>query len=291
MSMFFSQIVETFNNQTIEKDFEKIDNKYIDKTFRFNINEQDENSNCLLSKDNEKNFELLWDLKQDFWFEEWKKNNYKKCKEIEINEQDFTSFLKKLPKGDRKKYVDKRHLFEKAKSDIYNNVDLSDLIRELEEERQKELFIELLKQKLKEKYQDKSEYLKVIDSEFEYKRISEINKNFKIFDNTLDSTNVKQGKLGTCYFLAVISTLSNYGQLLFQLFPNEKINMEGFYEICLYYQGKWVKVLIDDYFVFEKNSEEFSFTQPINDYLYSCLLEKAYAKIRGNYVDINGGDP
>lgn len=58
MSMFFSQIEETFNNQTIEKDFEKIDNKYIDKTFRFNINEQDENANCLLSKDNEKKFRI-----------------------------------------------------------------------------------------------------------------------------------------------------------------------------------------------------------------------------------------
>ena len=95
--------------------------------------------------------------------------------------------------------------------------------------------------------------------------------------------------MGTCYFLAVISTLSNYGQLLFQLFPNEKINNEGFYEICLYDKGKWIKVLVDDYFIFEKNSNQFAFTQPINNCLYSCLLEKAYAKIRGSYADINGG--
>ena len=79
--------------------------------------------------------------------------------------------------------------------------------------------------------------------------------------------------------------------MLFQLFPNEKINTEGFYEICLYHQGKWVKVLLDDYFVCEKNSDKFAFTQPINDCLYSCLLEKAYAKIRGSYADINGGNP
>ena len=205
--------------------------------------------------------------------------------------QDFISFLSKLPKSDKNKYVDKNYLFNEVKNNIYKNIDWQNLIRELEEERQKELFDELIKPKLKEKYKDKSKYLKVIDNEFEYKRISEINKNFKIFDNTLDSTKVKQGKLGTCYLIAVISTLSNYGQLLFQLFPNEKINMEGFYEICLYYQGKWVKVLVDDYFVFEKNSEEFAFTQPINDCLYSCLLEKAYAKIRGSYADINGGNP
>ena len=219
------------------------------------------------------------------------KNNYQKCEEIELNEQDFISFLTKLPKSDKNKYVDKNYLFNEVKNNIYNNIVWQNLIRVLEEERQNELFDELIKPKLKEKYKDKSKYLKVIDNEFEYKRISEINKNFKIFDNTLDSTKVKQGKLGTYYFLAVISTLSNYGQLLFQLFPNEKINTEGFYEICLYYQGKWVKVLVDDYFVFEKNSEEFAFTQPINDCLYSCLLEKAYAKIRGSYADINGGYP
>ncbi len=99
MSMFFSQIEETFNNQTKEKDFEKKDNKYIDKTFRFNINEEDENVNCFLSKDYEENFELLNDLKEDFWFEEWKKNNYLKCEEIEINEQDFILFLNQLQKN------------------------------------------------------------------------------------------------------------------------------------------------------------------------------------------------
>ena len=111
--------------------------------------------------------------------------------------QDFISFLSKLPKSDKNKYVDKNYLFNEVKNNIYKNIDWQNLIRELEEERQKELFDELIKPKLKEKYKDKSKYLKVIDNEFEYKRISEINKNFKIFDNTLDSTKVKQGKLGT----------------------------------------------------------------------------------------------
>ena len=179
MSMFFSEIGQTFNNQTKEKDFEKIDNKYIGKTFRFNINEKDENINCFLSKDYENNFVLLWDLNEDFWFEEWEKNNYQKCEEIELNVQDFISFLSKLPKSDKNKYVDKNYLFNEVKNNIYKNIDWQNLIRELEEERQKELFDELIKTKLKEKYKDKSRYLKVIDSEFEYKRISEINKNLK----------------------------------------------------------------------------------------------------------------
>ena len=122
-------------------------------------------------------------------------------------------------------------------------------------------------------------------------------KNFsdlKIFDNKIDCSNIKQGHLATCYFLEALSTLSNYGQLLYQLFPKEEINDEGYYELCLYTQGEWCKVLIDDYFLFKKRENEdgpleFLFTQPAKGCLYSCFLEKAYAKINGSYCDINYG--
>lgn len=143
---------------------------------------------------------------------------------------------------------------------------------------------------MKLKYKDKSQYLEVIDTIFEYKSISNIKTKFQIFENKINYTNVEQGNLGTCYFLETISTLYNYGPLLYQLFPKEKINSEGFYEICMFYKGKWVKVLVDDYFVFLKNTDNFAFCQPVNNCLYSCFLEKAYAKINGSYVDINGSN-
>ena len=143
---------------------------------------------------------------------------------------------------------------------------------------------------LKQKYSNKSEYLKAIDNKYEFKSISKINKNYKIFENKINCTNVAQGELGTCYFLETLSTLSNYGHLLYQLFPKENINSEGLYEICLFHKGKWIKVLVDDYFVFFKDTDVFAFCQPVNDCLYSCFLEKAYAKIKGSYPDINGSD-
>ena len=78
------------------------------------------------------------------------------------------------------------------------------------------------------------------------------------------------------------------------MFPIEDLNPEGIYELCLYKDGEWYKVLIDDYLIFKKRENEneplhFYFAQPIKDSLYSCLLEKAFAKINGGYADIDGG--
>ena len=39
----------------------------------------------------------------------------------------------------------------------------------------------------------------------------------------------------------------------------------------------------------ENEPLHFYFAQPIKDSLYSCLLEKAFAKINGGYADIDGG--
>jgi len=48
------------------------------------------------------------------------------------------------------------------------------------------------------------------------------------------------------------------------------------------------KKFLDDYFVFLKNSNEFAFTQPVNNCLFSCFLEKAYSKKNGSFADIKG---
>ena len=291
MSSFFSQIEETFRNQTKENDFEKVDNQYKDKTFRFQAEDPEPEYNCFVSKRSKKdgkNFELLEDIFGGKWYKNWKYNNYKSS-EFPIEQKDLElsfnilqnySFLPNITIDDWKtnwniiisENKDKQSLISPYKTfelDFYDTV---------------------IRPKLKEKYSNVPEYLKKIDKHFEVKSISKIDKDFKIFDNNINCTNVEQGCLGTCYFLETISTLSNYGQLLFQLFPNEKLNKEGIYEICLFYKGRWQKVLVDDYFVFYKNTNEFLFCRPINNCLFSCFLEKAYAKLIGSYSDIIAGN-
>ena len=282
MSKFFSQIEEIFDNQTKEVNFEKINNHYKDKTFRFDINDQNSATNCFLSRDNEKNFKYLQDLEISSWIEEWRNNNYEKFQNFDIRDTDLDSSFNVLQKFDETKNI-KENEWKQSWKVIIKKVNENEKLL-------KKLFKKIFKPRLKQKYSNKSEYLNAIDSRYEYKSISSINKNYKIFENKINCTNVEQGELGTCYFLETLSTLSNFGHLLYQLFPKEKINSEGLYEICLFDtdKKKWIKVLVDDYFVFFKDTDTFAFCQPVNDCLYSCFLEKAYAKIKGSYVDING---
>ena len=281
MSIFFTKITDTFDNQKREKDFVKEDNHYKDKTFFFDLNDQNPKTNCFLSYNNEKNFELLFSLYKSKWIENWEKNKYNNCETLYIQEQDLELSFDILQKFSDLKNISKENWKKNWKNIIKNNKDKHHKLVP-------KLFNKIFKEKMKQKYSDKSKFLKIIDKIIDYKSVGKM-KQFKIFENKIDCTNIEQGQLGTCYFLAAISTISNYGQLLYQLFPQEKINPEGLYEICLYHKGRWVKVLVDDYFPFIKNTDTFLWTHPINNCLYTCFLEKAYAKINGSYNDINGG--
>lgn len=65
---------------------------------------------------------------------------------------------------------------------------------------------------------------------------------------------------------------------------------DGIFTVCLFVDGKWQKVFIDDYFFFKKGTDEFAFVQPIDNCIYSCILEKAYAKVKGSFSALNGGN-
>ena len=308
MSIFFSQIKDYFKNQTKEIDFiyNYNSNNYKDKTFRFERYDNQPQYNCFLSYfsngtfNNDNSFELLIDTFKEDWLEEWKKNTYNLNKyRINIADKEFKDCYDELK--NKFSYIKNNFSINYWKSNwkqilLQIKIDINDInkknyisINNKEfEEIEKTVFQIMIIPSIK-KYYDNSpdRYLEEYDQIFEWKRIP-LNENYKIFGNKINCSNVEQGYLGTCYFLETISTLSNFGQLLYQLFPNEQINDNGLYEICLFHEGKWVKVLVDDYFVFFKNNNKFAFAKPVNNCLYSCFLEKAYAKLKGSYADING---
>ena len=123
----------------------------------------------------------------------------------------------------------------------------------------------------------------------DWMRLQDIAKDpFLFVDGTLPG-DVLQGRTGSCWILGAAAVLSVHGSLLPRLFAAFGVN-EGVYGIMLFDKdlGMWDYEIVDDYVPVAQN-------RPINakcadkNELWVPLLEKAFAKRRGGYGNINGG--
>ena len=112
---------------------------------------------------------------------------------------------------------------------------------------------------------------------------------YNIFVNDISIDDVRQGYLGNCYFMSSLAAMTNIPQLICQLFRSFQINKNGCYEIGLNIEGEWQIVLLDDYFPCSKTTKIPIFAKPNGPELWAMLLEKAWAKINGGYLNITGG--
>ena len=124
-----------------------------------------------------------------------------------------------------------------------------------------------------------------------WKRCSDIFKNQKylLFENKIEMEDIKQGTLGDCYFLASTAALTEYPNLIYQMFKTKEINSEGYFEIILFIDGKFQIVIIDDYLPIDIRTGKEIYARGNNNELWVCLLEKAWAKINGGYSNIIKG--
>ena len=103
---------------------------------------------------------------------------------------------------------------------------------------------------------------------------------------------VKQGKIGNCWFLAALSDLPMYPKLFKKVVDPDQnfgINYQGKFRFRFWDFGLWKTIEVDDFLptlqgqvrgVTSQNSGEF----------WSALAEKAYAKHYGNYaIALHGG--
>ena len=122
-----------------------------------------------------------------------------------------------------------------------------------------------------------------------FQRISEIEGNWQVFEDKIEMDDVLQGGLGDCYFLTSIAVLSNYPYLIYEKFRTMKYNELGYYEVILFIDGEWQIVFVDDYFVINRDYNNFAFGKPNNYELWAIILEKAWAKVNGGYGLIESG--
>jgi len=119
-----------------------------------------------------------------------------------------------------------------------------------------------------------------------WKRESETLKFTKIFDETIESKEIKIGDFSNKNFISVISALSEFPNLIKKLFIFDKKNENAYFCVKLCKDGLYKEIIIDDFFPF-KNQTELAFTSDYKNVLWPQILEKAYAKAYGSYNNID----
>ncbi|KAF8909517.1 hypothetical protein BGZ58_005975, partial [Dissophora ornata] len=124
------------------------------------------------------------------------------------------------------------------------------------------------------------------------KRVADLFRKPVFFLNGATPDDIKQGSVGDCWFLASLAAVSNISGLLEQVCVkrNEEIGVYGF---IFFKDGDWVSTVVDDQLFYKTDK---SFRSAL--YFSACrddretwlpLMEKAYAKIHGDYESISGG--
>ena len=120
-----------------------------------------------------------------------------------------------------------------------------------------------------------------------WRRAPEIFKSLKLFRG-IDLNDVIQGDLGVCYYISAITGVSESPKRILKLFLVEQENKHGCYAVNLYVSGALRTIVIDDLFPAYRN--EWAFTHSKEEEIWVMVLEKAWAKVHGNYGVTSGGD-
>lgn len=93
--------------------------------------------------------------------------------------------------------------------------------------------------------------------------------------------------LGDCYFLSVLSVLSEKPKRITSLFKTKEANKYGAYCMRICKNGQWRDVVVDD--SFPCNGDKPAFSQGHGQEMWVLLIEKAWAKLHGSYERVEAG--
>ena len=126
-----------------------------------------------------------------------------------------------------------------------------------------------------------------------WKRARDIfnNEKYLLFSKNISPKNIIQGSIGNCYFLTIVSGLTKFPSLIYQLFNYLSVTENCFYELYLNINNKISKIYLDDYFPYNIRKNKLVFCKSFNNEIWLMLLEKAWAKIKGSYYNMDNGSP
>lgn len=125
------------------------------------------------------------------------------------------------------------------------------------------------------------------------KRISKIFKNPQFFVNGVEPNDLKQGFVGDCWFVAALGVVTNIPGLLETICVarDEEVGIYGF---IFFKDGDWISTVVDDQLCTYGKDENGKFDLTYakcssENETWLPLIEKAYAKVHGDYESIEGG--
>ena len=143
-----------------------------------------------------------------------------------------------------------------------------------------------------QKFSSKFEKLLQIDnSNIVWRTAKEIfGENVKIFGETTSIKDIKLGPAENSYFLSGISSLSEFPNIVLQLFRTVSLPDDGSpIEVCMKIEGKWTIIFLDDRFMVNKENNIPIFSTSPTKNIWGMILEKAWAKSCGGYENIING--
>lgn len=123
---------------------------------------------------------------------------------------------------------------------------------------------------------------------FEFKRSTEYFGDDAVVYDGLSPGDIIQGQLGDCYFLAAISAIAEHPDRLKRLFLTSQNENNGLFAVALCLNGVWEEVILDDYAPCTSGGS-LAFNTSKTHELWVVLLEKAWAKVHGGYLNIEAG--
>ncbi|KAK7489937.1 hypothetical protein BaRGS_00018802 [Batillaria attramentaria] len=141
----------------------------------------------------------------------------------------------------------------------------------------------------------KSLFFSKVDNEIEWMRPKELCKVPRLVVEGVSCDDLNPGELGNSWFVTACASLAQEKKIWMKVVPNhkeqewdDKNQYAGIFKFSFWRFGDWVDVVIDDRLPTRDGKLIFCHSKSRNEF-WSALLEKAYAKLYGDYESLRYG--